>query len=108
MGMPYVYMFQHENNSKHNAELNRQWLIWNIPKQLKTPAQSSDLNPIENLCAILKKCYHKVGIKSKNHLKRVVIREWEVVSPKIRRNLINSMHRRCVSVIRVKGYATKY
>ena len=24
MGMSYVYMFQQENNSKHNAELNRQ------------------------------------------------------------------------------------
>jgi hypothetical protein len=44
--MSYVYMFQQENNSKHNAELNRQWLIWNIPKQLKTPAQSPDFKPI--------------------------------------------------------------
>ena len=24
MGIPYVYMFQQENNSKNNAELNRQ------------------------------------------------------------------------------------
>ena len=24
MGISYVYMFQQENNSKHNAELNRQ------------------------------------------------------------------------------------
>jgi hypothetical protein len=38
MGMSYVYMFQQENNSKHNEELNRQWLVWNIPKQLKTPS----------------------------------------------------------------------
>jgi hypothetical protein len=27
MGMSYVYMFQQENNSKHTAELKRQWLI---------------------------------------------------------------------------------
>ena len=33
MGMSYVYMFQQENSSKHTAELKRQWLIWNIPKQ---------------------------------------------------------------------------
>jgi hypothetical protein len=32
MGMSYVYMFQRENNSNHNAELNGQLLIWNIPK----------------------------------------------------------------------------
>ena len=48
MGMSYIYMFQQENKSKHSAELSRQWLIWNIPKQL-TPAQSSDLKPIEHL-----------------------------------------------------------
>ena len=61
MGMSYVYMFQQENNSKHNAEENRQWLIWNISKQLKTSAQSPDLNPIENLWVILEKGNYKVN-----------------------------------------------
>ena len=107
MGMSCIYMFQQENSSKPNAELNMQWLIWKIPKQL-TPAQSPDLKPIEHLWVIFKRGVHKVSIKSKNHLKRVVIREWEVISPKICRNLVNFMHRRYVSVIRAKGYATKY
>ena len=71
MGMSYVYMFQQENSSKHNAKLNRQWLIWNIPKQLKTPVQTPDPKPIEYLWAILKRGVHKVSIKSKNHLKRL-------------------------------------
>ena len=106
--MSYVYMFQQENNSKHNAELNRQWLIWNIPKQLKMPAKSPDLKPIAHLWAILKRGVHKVSIKSNNHLKRFLIREWESISPEICKNLINSMHRRCVSVSRAKGYVTKY
>ena len=75
MGMSYFYMFQQENNSKHTAELNRQWLIWNIHKQLKTPAQSPDLKPIKHLLVILKRGVHKVSIKSKNHIKRVVIGE---------------------------------
>ena len=108
MGMSYVYMLQRENSIKHNAELNRQWLIRNIPKQMKTPAQSPDLKPIDHLWAILKRGIHKVSIKSKNRLKRSVIQEWEVISPEICRNLVNSMHRLCVSVIRAKGYATKY
>ena len=68
MGMSYVYLFQQENNSKHTAKLKRQWLIWNIPKQLKTPSQSPDLKPIEHLWVILKRGVHKVSIKSKNHL----------------------------------------
>ena len=53
-----------------------------IPKQLKTPAQSPDPKPIEHLWTILKRGVRKVSIKSKNHLKRVVIREWEATSPK--------------------------
>ena len=55
-----------------------------------------------------KRDVHKVSIKSKNHLKRIVIREWEAISLEICRNFVNSMHRRCVSVIRAEGYATKY
>ena len=82
--MPYVYMFHQENNSKHNAELNRQWLIWNIPKQ---PAQSPDFNPIEHLWAIFKRDVNKVSILNRR-TKRAVIREWELC-----RNLANSMHR---------------
>ena len=68
-------MFQQENSRKHNAELNRQWLIWNIPKQLKTPAQSPDLKPMEHLWVILKRGVRKVSIKSKDHLQMVVIQE---------------------------------
>ena len=75
IGMPNVYMFQQDNDSKHTAELNRQWLIWDIPKKLKMLAEYLDLNPIEYLWAILKRGVHKASIKSKNHLKSVVIRE---------------------------------
>ena len=32
MGMPANYMFQQDNDSKHTAEINKLWLIWNIPK----------------------------------------------------------------------------
>jgi hypothetical protein len=49
-----------------------------------------------------------VSIKSKNHLKKVVIRECYAISPKIGRNLVNPMHRRRVLVIRANDYATKY
>ena len=75
MGMPNIYMIQQDKNSKRSAEFNRQWLIWNIPKQLNMPTQSLHLNPIEHLWAIFEKGVHKVSIKSKDHLKRVVIQE---------------------------------
>ena len=61
MGMPNVHMFQKDYDNKHTEEFNRQWLIWDIPKQSKTPAQYPDLNHFE-------KGVHKVSIKSKDHL----------------------------------------
>ena len=45
-----------------------------------------------------------MSIKSKNHLKRVLIQEWEAISPEIYRNLVNYMLIRCVSVIKAKGF----
>ena len=58
------------NSSKLNAELNRQWLIWNIPKQLKTPAQSPDLKPIQHLWVILKGVSIKWVLNRKTILRR--------------------------------------
>jgi len=44
------YIFQHDNDPKHNIAYNtKQWLLYNVPKQLHTPPQSPDLNPIEHL-----------------------------------------------------------
>ncbi|VDL76240.1 unnamed protein product [Nippostrongylus brasiliensis] len=51
-------------------------------KILKWPSQSPDLNPIEHL--------------------------WEELERRMKDNLLDSMPRRCQSVIDAKGFATKY
>ncbi|KAJ4427525.1 hypothetical protein ANN_25173 [Periplaneta americana] len=70
MGLLASYMFQQDNDPKHTAEINKLWLIWNVPKQLRTPAQSADLNPIEHLWPILKRRVRKCKVTSKEDLKR--------------------------------------
>ena len=99
MGMPNVYMLQQDNDSKHTFELNMKWLLWNIPKPLKMPAQPQDLKPTERVWAILKRGDNKKNVKSKGHLKRVLIQEWDAIN----KNLVNSMHRRFVLLLELRA-----
>ncbi|GFW87788.1 transposable element Tcb1 transposase [Trichonephila clavipes] len=49
LGLESSFSFQHDNDPKHTAEIVKLWLLYNVPNQLHTPPQSSDLNPIEHL-----------------------------------------------------------
>ena len=49
LNLPRHYLFQQNNDPKHTSYVVREWLLYNVPKQLKTSPQSPDLNPIEHL-----------------------------------------------------------
>ena len=108
LGLGRNFIFQQDNDPKHTAQINREWLIWNIAKQLGTPPQSADLNPIEHLWSILKPRVHKRKPSSIPELKRIVTEEWCKISRSTCQKLVNSMQRRCQAVIKAKGWSTKY
>lgn len=106
--MPIRWVFQHDNDPKHTSKLVKDWFIANGIQVLDWPAQSPDLNPIENLFAILKRKVGNRRFQNKKDLMDSLKFEWERIPMSTINNLLESMPRRCAEVIKNKGYYTKY
>ena len=72
------------------------------------PAQSPDLNIIENLWSVLKNKVTKRMPKTVEELWSVTQEEWDTITKEDVRNLFSSIPARLKDVIRRKGQHTKY
>lgn len=108
LGIGSSFKFYQDNDPKHTAFKVREWLLYNCPKVLKTPPQSPDINPIENLWHYLELQIRKTTISNKNQLKQVLLEEWKKISVKQTQSLVESMGRRLQAVKISKGLPTKY
>ena len=72
------------------------------------PAQSPDLNIIENLWAILKYELQKLNFNSEESLWKSCVEIWNSIPPKKITQLYQSIPNRLLNIIRVKGANTKY
>lgn len=106
--MPLAWTFQHDNDPKHSSRLVKSWLMDNKVRVMSWPAQSPDLNPIENMWMMMKRKIGKKIFKNGAELYTEVEKEWNNISPDYINKLIESMPKRCQAVIRSNGYATKY
>jgi hypothetical protein len=66
--MPLKWTFQHDNDPKHTSVVVKSWLEQQSVDVMKWPAQSPDLNPIENLWEIVDRRINREGCKNKDQL----------------------------------------
>ena len=104
-----TYFFQDDNAPCHRAKVVVAWMKQNNISTIDWPAQSPDLNPIENL-------WHKIAVEiskcrpgSKRELIESLIAAWNrVVTRDHLIKLVHSMPARCKAVLKSKGWPIKY
>ena len=102
------YLFQQDNDPKHTSKLVQNWLQNLRIPLLPWPAQSPDLNPIENLWSILDRRLQDRCPQNEAQLFNIIKSGWEAFEVGLLENLVDSMPARCAAVIAANGYCTKY
>jgi transposase len=110
-------IFMHDNASIHKAHIIRDWLRENGINVMDWPPYSPDLNPIENLWALLKAEMYRLypeligapnNTETLDLLIRCAIATWERIGEELLNRLIDTMVHRVKAIIKAEGWYTKY
>lgn len=103
-------VFMQDNAPCHKAHSVMDFLASNGVETIDWPPQSPDLNPIENLWAIVKsRRAKKFGVPTnRNDLIEQIFEIWDGLEPELITNLIESIPNRLKLCSKGKGKATKY
>ena len=118
----HEFLFQHDNAPPHTAGITQEFMADPTPDFIKEmggswkfdvmdwPAQSPDLNPIENLWDELERRLHREINRPQNQgeLYQILHRVWAGLDRNVITNLLASMPRRCQAVINARGAFTPY
>jgi len=102
------FIFQQDLAPAHSAKTTTAWFQNHGVSVLSWPANSPDLNPIENLWGIVKKKMANLRPSNAAELKTAIETTWATIRPDQCHKLISSMPRRIQAVIAAKGAPTKY
>lgn len=107
---PKRFTLQEDDAPIHTAKKTEAWRKKNKISLLPWPAQSPDLNPIENLWAALDYQVDKVGRKPKNEndLFAILQEAWQNIPVANLETLVDSMPKRVKLVVEANGYPIKY
>ncbi len=102
------FIFQQDLAPAHTAKGTKSWFNDHGVTVLDWPANSPDLNPIENLWGIVKRKMRDTRPNNADELKATVKETWASIPPQQCHKLITSMPRQIEAVIKAKGAPTKY
>ena len=106
---PATHRFMQDNDPKHTSRAATDYFTQSGINWWRTPAESPDMNPIENLWHELKE-YMRREVKPKNKLELVqgIIRFWRTVDVHKCCRYINHLRKVLPKVIEVNGEPTGY
>ena len=102
------HTFQQDNAPCHTAKKVQTFFSTKGITVLPWPANSPDLNPIENIWSILKQNVEKRCTKTKEQLILVIEDEWDKLSMDLIRKTIETMPKRLDEVIKNQGKKCSY
>uniref|UniRef100_A0A9J7XU79 Tc1-like transposase DDE domain-containing protein n=1 Tax=Cyprinus carpio carpio TaxID=630221 RepID=A0A9J7XU79_CYPCA len=102
------FIFQQDLAPAHSAKATSTWFKDHGIPVLNWPANSPDLNLIENLWGIVKRKMRYARPKNAEELKATIRATWALITPEQCHRLIDSRPRRIAAVIQAKGAPTKY
>lgn len=102
------WLLQEDNDPKHRSKLCTAWKQENDVDVLDWPSQSPDANPIENVWALIKFKLRGKKIWTVKQLIRQIRLIWRFLSEDYAVTLVESMPRRCQSIIDNGGDWTTY
>ena len=102
-------IFMQDGATCHTANIIKEYFSFvKVCYIEKWPGNSPDLNPIENLWAIMKKKLCARNTSTIPKLEAAILEIWQNLNGKILRNLASSIPRRLRQVVIRKGYPIKY
>jgi hypothetical protein len=104
------YLFQDDNAPVHRARITCEYKQNNNIPSITWPAQSPDINIIENIWSKIKCVLQNTArnITTQDNLFNAILDIWQNIAPEYVRNLYLSIPRRIQAVVRSKGQLTKY
>ncbi|GFS99955.1 transposable element Tcb1 transposase [Trichonephila clavipes] len=70
LGISGHFKLYQDNEPKHTTDIFKLWVLYHCPSVIKTPAHSSDLNPIEHVWDYLQQKLYEHQISNKQDFER--------------------------------------